>query len=51
MVIQCSGYFVYATGSIQELVMVIGVMGRVISHFKIYLTSTITPELHDKTSY
>ena len=35
MVIQCSGYFVYATGSIQELVMAIGVMGRVISHFEI----------------
>ena len=35
MVIQCSGYFVYGTGSIQELVVVIGVIGRVILHFKI----------------
>ena len=27
MVIHCSGYFVYATASIQELVIVIGVIG------------------------
>ena len=37
MVIQFSGCFVYATGCIQELEMVIGVIGRVISHFKIIL--------------
>ena len=30
-------YLVYAEGSIQELVMVIEVMGPVISHFKIML--------------
>ena len=44
MVIQFYGYFVYATRSIEELLMVIGVIKRVISHLKIS-TSTITPEL------
>ena len=38
-----SGYFVYATGSIQELVLVIGVIGRVISHFKIILRAWLPP--------
>ena len=36
MVIQCSGFFVHAIGSIQELVTVIGVIGRVFSHLKLY---------------
>ena len=44
MVIQFYGYFVYATGSIEELVIVMGVIKRVISHLKIS-TSMITPEL------
>ena len=35
--------FVYATGSIQELVTVIGVIGRVISHFKIILRARLPP--------
>ena len=42
MVIQCSGYFVYAAGKVQELVMVIGVMGRVISYSKMILRARFT---------
>ena len=46
MVIQCPGYFIYATGTIQELgqlVIVIGVIGRVISRFKIILRARLPP--------